>query len=386
VNLHLDTPVARRLLEMAQSALPELVEETIAICEIPAPTFAEERRTSHLQARMTALGLKEVTVDAIGNVTGRIRGTGSGPIILLAAHLDTVFPLETDLTVLRDGEILRAPSIGDNSAGVAVMLFVAKLLLNSDIPVVGDLIFAATVGEEGLGNLRGIRAVMDRMAHEVDYVIAIDGSLGGLVRQGLSSRRFRLSVTTEGGHSWGAFGVPSAIHSLGRIIAQISDIRVPANPKTTFNVGTITGGSSVNTIAAHAEALIDIRSLDTVELRRVEERVRRILSDVARQTGVGVELELIGDRPTGMIPEDHPLCRMVRDVHYHMGIQTRSYPSSTDGNIPLSMGIPTVTVGVTLGGNGHRTDEYIHTTPLSSGLGQMLLLLLAAQELPRRVR
>lgn len=386
MNIHLDTPVARRLLKMAQSALPELVEETIAICQIPAPTFAEERRTSHLQERMTALALKEVTVDAIGNVTGCIRGTGTGPSILLAAHLDTVFPLKTDLTVQRDGEILRAPSIGDNSSGVAVMLFVAKLLLSSEVTLGGDLILAATVGEEGLGNLRGIRAVMDRMAHEVDYVIAIDGSLGGLVRQGLSSRRFRLSVTTEGGHSWGAFGVPSAIHSLGRIIAQISDIRVPVNPKTTFNVGTITGGSSVNTIAASAEALIDIRSLDTVELRHLEERVRRIISDVARQSGVDVELQLIGDRPTGMIPEDHPLCRMVRDVHYHMGIQTRSYPSSTDGNIPLAMGIPTVTVGVTLGGNGHRTDEYIHTTPLSSGLGQMLLLLLAAQELPRRVR
>lgn len=371
---------------MAQSALPDLVEETIAICQIPAPTFAEERRTSHLQERMTALGLKEVTVDAIGNVIGRIRGTGTGPSILLAAHLDTVFPLQTDLTVKRDGEILRAPSIGDNSAGVAVMLFIAKLLLQSGTSVAGDLMFAATVGEEGLGNLRGIRAVMDRVANEVDYVIIIDGSLGGLVRQGLSSRRFRLTVNTEGGHSWGAFGVPSAIHSLGRIIAQISDIQVPANPKTTFNVGTITGGSSVNTIAASAEALIDIRSLDTGELRRLEERIRRIINDVAHQSGVGVELELIGDRPTGMIPEDHPLCRMVRDVHYHMGIQTRSYPSSTDGNIPLAMGIPTVTVGVTLGGNGHRTDEYIHTTPLASGLGQMLLLLLAAQELPRRVR
>jgi tripeptide aminopeptidase len=381
-----DTPTARRLMERAQSLLPELVQEVIRICEIPAPTFQEERRTQYVEERMNSLGLEDVTVDAVGNVLGRIRGTGGGPTLLLAAHIDTVFPLETNVRVQVDGEILRAPSVGDNSASVATMLYTARLLLEDRIRLRGDVIFAATVGEEGLGNLRGIRAAMERFGHEVDYVLPLDGSLGSMVRQGVGSRRFRLVVNAEGGHSWGAFGTPSAIHALGKMIALISEIRVPANPKTTFNVGTISGGTSVNTIAARAEAVIDLRSLDLEELRRLEERIRRIASDVARYAGVGAQLELLGDRPTGSIPDDHPLCMLVRSVHYQLGLQSRAYPSSTDGNVPLAMGIPAVTIGVTLGGNGHRLDEYIHTSPLVRGLAQVLLLLTAAQQLPVTAR
>jgi acetylornithine deacetylase/succinyl-diaminopimelate desuccinylase-like protein len=374
------------LLDLAQAALPDLVREVVTICEIPAPTFQESRRTEYVRDRMTALGLTQVTADDIGDVVGRYAGTGGGPTVLLAAHIDTVFPLETDVKVRRDGDLLRAPGVGDNSASVGTMLHTARLLIESETKLAGDVLFAATVGEEGLGNLRGIRKVMETYGSEIDYVIALDGSLGSLVRQGVGSRRFRLVVTAEGGHSWGAFGSPSAIHSLGRIIAQISDIRVPTNPKTTFNVGLISGGTSVNTIAARAEAVIDLRSLDVEELRRLEERMRRIVADVCRHAGVSAEFELLGDRPVGMIAEEHPLCQMVRRIHQQMGVQTRCYPSSTDANVPLSMGIPAVTVGVTLGGNGHRTDEYIHTPPLTRGLGQILLLLLAAQQLPVRSR
>lgn len=386
MNPYLDTPLARRLMAMADEALPRVVDEVITICQIPAPTFDEKRRGEYVQARMKEIGLDDVHRDEVGNVVGRIRGRGEGPSVLLAAHLDTVFPAETDVIVRRDGDILRAPGVGDNSASVAVMLHTARLLIETKAELAGDLIFAATVGEEGLGNLYGIRAVMETHRHEVDYVLPLDGSLGGLVRESVGSRRFRLVVTADGGHSWGAFGVPSAIHSLGRMIAQISEIRVPASPKTTYNVGTISGGTSVNTIAASAEAVIDLRSLDRDELLKLEEKLRRIVSSVSAHTGVVSELELLGDRPTGWIGEDHPLCRLVREVHAQFGIQTRCYPSSTDGNIPLSMGIPAVTVGVTLGGNGHRLDEYIHTSPLAKGLGQVLLLLLGAQQLPRRAR
>lgn len=386
MQLQGDAQNTRRLLDLAQAALPDLVREVVTICEIPAPTFQESRRTEYVRDRMTALGLTQVTADEIGDVVGRYAGTGGGPTVLLAAHIDTVFPLETDVKVRRDGDLLRAPGVGDNSASVGTMLHTARLLIESETKLAGDVLFAATVGEEGLGNLRGIRKVMETYGSEVDYVIALDGSLGSLVRQGVGSRRFRLVVTAEGGHSWGAFGSPSAIHSLGRIIAQISDIRVPTNPKTTFNVGLISGGTSVNTIAARAEAVIDLRSLDVEELRRLEERMRRIVADVCRHAGVSAEFELLGDRPVGMIAEEHPLCQMVRRIHQQMGVQTRCYPSSTDANVPLSMGIPAVTVGVTLGGNGHRTDEYIHTPPLTRGLGQILLLLLAAQQLPVRSR
>lgn len=386
MNVQGETPVIRQLLDLAQAALPQVVQEVIEICQIPAPTFEEQQRTQHVRERMTALGLADVKADEVGNVVGRLGGTGRGPAVMLAAHIDTVFPMGTDVTVKRDGDILRAPGVGDNSASVAAMLHTARVLKEGSLRLDGDVYFAATVGEEGLGNLRGIRRVMEEYGALVDYVIALDGSLGSMVRQGVGSRRFRLTVTAEGGHSWGAFGSPSAIHSLGRIIAQVADIRVPTSPKTTFNVGLISGGTSVNTIAAQAEAVIDLRSLDVDELRRLEEKVRRIAADICRQSGVTHAFELLGDRPTGAILDDHPLCQAVRRVHHQMGMQTRVYPSSTDGNVPLSLGIPSVTVGVTLGGNGHRTDEYIHASPLGRGVGQLLLLLLEVQKLPVRPR
>lgn len=381
MNVRLEPAEAQRYLDLAQSVYRDLVQEVITVAQIPAPTFEEEARGLYVRERMAAVGLSDVVIDEVGNVIGRLPGTGGGPVVLLAAHIDTVFPAETDLTVKVDGDILRGPGVGDNAASVAVMLWTAELLRRSGTKLQGDVIFVATVGEEGLGDLRGIRAAMERFGDDVSYVVPLDGSLGGMVRQGLGSRRFRLVVKAEGGHSWGAFGASSAIHGIAKMVAAIADLRVPSTPKTTFNVGTISGGNSVNSIAAHAEALIDLRSLDQNELRKLEDRVRRIVHDVALATSVQAQLELIGDRPTGLIPDDHPLCMAVRAVHQMMGIQTRVYPSSTDGNIPLSMGIPSVTVGVTLGGNGHRLDEYIHAPPLAKGLGQVLLLLNVLQSL-----
>lgn len=377
-------PMAERVLQIAREAQPLVVREILQICPIAAPTFAEQARAAYVAQRFQEFGLTDVAVDAISNVVARVRGKGAGPTILLAAHLDTVFPVETDLRVKMEGEILRAPGVGDNTAAVAVLLHVARLLQQGDLTPEGDVLLAATVGEEGLGNLRGMRAVLDGVGQEAEYVIPLDGSLGGLVAQGVASRRWRLLVTAEGGHSWGSFGAPSAIHALGRMIAAISEIRVPSTPRTTFNVGLIKGGTSVNTIAAEAEAVIDLRSLSPDELRRLEERVKRSVAQLATETGTFVKWELLGDRPGGSIPLDHPLCQLVRSVHERLAIPTRTYPSSTDGNVPLSRGIPAVTVGVTLGGNGHRLDEYIHTTPLVKGLAQILLLIHGAATLPRR--
>jgi tripeptide aminopeptidase len=379
-------PMAERMLEMARLAQPLVVREILQICPIPAPTFAEEARATYVAQRLREFGLTDVTVDPLWNVVARVRGQGSGPTLLFTAHLDTVFPAETDLRVKAEGEILRAPGVGDNTAAVAVLLHVARLLQQGELVPAGDVILAATVGEEGLGNLRGIRAVLDGPGKDAEYVIPLDGSLGGLVAQGVASRRWRLQVTAEGGHSWGAFGAPSAIHAIGRMVAAISEIRVPSAPKTTFNVGLIRGGTTVNTIAAEAEAVLDLRSLSTEELRRLEERVKRLVSQVATETGTFSKWELLGDRPGGSIPADHPLCQLVRSVHERLAIPTRAYPSSTDGNVPLSRGIPAVTVGVTLGGNGHRLDEYIHTTPLIKGIAQVLLLIHGAATLPRRSR
>lgn len=379
----LGSPVAEEVIRWSRNRLEQVIDDVVRIAEIPAPTDAEHDRAAYLAERLQQCGLDEVKVDEVSNVLGRIRPvSGAGrPRVLLAAHLDTVFPLETSLTVVRDGDLLRGPGVGDNSASVAVLLWTGILLLELRHLLRGEVLLAGTVGEEGLGNLRGIRVLMDRYGDQIDYVLALDGTLGGMVRQAVGSRRYRLRVLAEGGHSWGAFGVPSAIHSLGRMIAAISDLSVPSNPKTTYNVGLIKGGTSANTIAPSAEAVLDLRSLDQHELERLESRVRRCVTDVAIRDGVQAQMELLGERPTGSIEEGHPLCRVVREVHDRLGIQTRVYPSSTDSNIPLSRGIPAVTIGVTVGANGHRVDEYIQTSPLARGLAQVVLATLALQEL-----
>ncbi|MCG0237957.1 MAG: M20/M25/M40 family metallo-hydrolase [Firmicutes bacterium] len=380
----LASPVVDQVLGWCLRHLDELVDEVARIAGIPAPTGAEGRRAAYVAERMRQCGLAGVETDPVGNVLGRVlppAGAGQ-PRILLAAHLDTVFPEETPLEIRRDGHLLRGPGVGDNAAGLAGLIGAGRLLVELADRLRGEVILAATVGEEGLGNLRGMRALMERYGDTVDYVLALDGTLGGMVRQAVGSRRLRLRVLAEGGHSWGAFGAPSAVHSLCRMVAAIADLPVPSNPKTTYNVGLIRGGTSVNTIAAEAEAVLDLRSLDPRELDRLERRVRRSVAAIAARDGVRVEVELLGERPAGEVPESHPLCQVVRAVHRRLGIQTRVYPSSTDGNIPLAMGIPAVTIGVTVGANGHRVDEYIETRPLARGVAQVVLAVLALQEVP----
>ncbi|BDG59339.1 M20/M25/M40 family metallo-hydrolase [Caldinitratiruptor microaerophilus] len=380
----LQSPVAERIVQRAHELRDEVVAELIGIAQVPAPTFHEERRALHVLERMRAAGLVDLEIDAVGNVVGRLPGQSreARPRILVAAHLDTVFPMETDVTVRFEGDLLRGPGVGDNAAGVAVLLWAPRLLREVAGTLPADVLVAGTVGEEGLGNLRGMRALMERFGDQVDAVIALDGSLGGLVRQGVGSRRLRIQVETEGGHSWGAFGNPSAIHVLCRIVSRITEIPVPKDPKTTYNVGLIEGGTAVNAIAAHAAAVIDLRSVDGASLSRLEARVREIAARQAAQAGATVHISVVGDRPVGSIPEDHPLCRAVMRAHERLGIQTRIYPSSTDANIPLAGSIPAVTIGVTLGGNGHRLDEYIQIPPLSTGLAQVALVLLALQGAP----
>lgn len=378
----LRSPVADAIIRKAQELRDRVVAELVGIAQVPAPTFHEERRALHVLERMREAGLAGVARDEVGNVVGHMPGRAPGgrPRILLTAHLDTVFPLDTDVTVRFDGDVLRGPGVGDNAAGVAVLLWTPRLLREVVGSLSGDLIVAATVGEEGLGNLRGMRGLIDRWGQSIDLVVVLDGTLGGLVRQGVGSRRLRIEVETEGGHSWGSFGAPSAIHALCRMVARITEIPVPREPKTTYNVGLIQGGTAVNAIAAHAEAVVDLRSVDGASLGRLEQRVREVVARQATQCGVNVRISVVGDRPVGSIPEDHPLCQAVLRVHERLGIHTRIYPSSTDANIPLAGSIPAVTIGVTVGGNGHRLDEYIQVEPLGLGLAQVALVLLAAQE------
>lgn len=373
--IHRRDPLFEQTLSLLRNSLAAYTDEIIALCEIPAPTFAEARRAAHVQRRFAECGLTGVRTDEVGNVYGWLPGGELGPAVLLVAHLDTVFPEGTDCTVRRGDGTLHAPGIGDNCSNLAALIVLADALQRTGLRFRRRIVFAATVGEEGLGDLRGIRHLVQSLKGELGAVVAVDGGLGNLMHQAIASRRYKVTCRTGGGHSWSHFGVPSAIHALGRIIARLSYLDVPAEPRTTYNVGVISGGTSVNTIAAEASLLLDLRSVSPDSLARLDRQAAAIWNEVATEAGVTVTAELIGNRPGGSIAPDHPLCLAVRAVHRDLGIATQSLPSSTDANIPLSLGIPAVTIGVTTGGNGHRLDEYIHLAPVPTGLQQLLLLL-----------
>lgn len=354
-------------------------EEAIRIQQIPAPTFAEQARAHYVLERFRALGLADVRIDEQFNVYGRLPGQEPGPGVLVSAHLDTVFPAETDLTARREGELLWGPGIGDNSMGVAGLLALADALCQA-VPR-RDLWFAANMGEEGLGNLQGMWTVVRQLQAHLGAVVVLEGGAYGVViHEGIGVQRRRLTVETAGGHAWSDFGAPSAIHELCRLGAALAELRVPEEPRTSFNLGTIAGGTSVNTIAAHATALLDLRSAAPQNLERLAREVEQLVSRAQRE-GVVVRSEQIGVRPAGGIPATHPLVQAALASLRHMGHpdpQPRS--ASTDANVPLTLGIPTVCLGLTVGHNAHRLDEYIELPPLKAGLQHCYLTILAALE------
>jgi acetylornithine deacetylase/succinyl-diaminopimelate desuccinylase-like protein len=363
----------RRLADEAVPAVADLAEQ---ICLIPAPSYEETERAHFVAAELERRGL-ETDIDEVGNVYARRTGRGEQPSLMLAAHTDTVFPRETPLTVTRrDGELV-GPSIGDNSLGVAAMLELLSLLDRARIETPGDLLFVANVGEEGLGNLRGIRAAVDRYAGELGGVIAIEGhNLGRVTHMGVGSKRIRAIVHGPGGHSWGAYGEPSAIHELCAAVAEMLRISVPSDPKTTFNVGIIEGGVSVNTIAPRASAVIDMRSVDPEALARLASEVERIV--LGRATAlIRTEIEVLGERPAGRVSPSAPIVQAAADILTRLGIEPTLNASSTDANIPIARGIPAICVGVTRGSGTHRVEESIQLQPI--GLGMLQLALLASE-------
>ncbi|HAI21366.1 MAG TPA: peptidase M20, partial [Clostridiales bacterium UBA8153] len=291
--------------------------------------------------------------------------------VMLAAHLDTVFEGLTQIQVRRTGDKLYAPGVRDNSAAVAALIVLARILVATGVRTRRPLVLAGTVGEEGLGDLRGMRALMDTWGDRLQYVIGVDGALGGIVNYGIGSRRLEVTTRARGGHSWGDFGAPSAVHAMGKMIAAIGDIAVPLDPKTTFNVGKIQGGTSVNSIAAHCVMQVDMRSVDADHLRRLEEEVRSRLASAAAAEPVELEVVVVGDRPSGSIAPDHELVRLVTAVQGRLGIPSRLSASSTDANIPLSRGIPAVTIGVTTGADNHAPTEHADIPPMVTGALQL---------------
>jgi acetylornithine deacetylase/succinyl-diaminopimelate desuccinylase-like protein len=363
-----------------------LLELIIAIQQIPAPTFYEEERAASIEARFLDLGLQDVGQDSLHNVCGRLPGSDPSSVtpVVISAHSDTVFPFETDLTVTQDGRFLSGPGIGDNATGVAGLLILAQTLRDYKLKPKADLWFLSNVCEEGLGDLRGMKAAVQRFGQQATYLVVEGGSYGQITHEAIGVCRFRIEIITPGGHSWGSFGNASATHELGHLIAAIDGLRVPTLPRTTFNVGIVEGGTTINTIAASASLLLDLRSEEMAELDKLVEQVRNIVDyrrRKAKEAGRDVEfcIEQVGSRPAGRISRDSPPVRWAENALHYVGCSPITYiAGSTDANIPLSQGLRSVCVGLTRSGNSHRLDEFIDTADLSAGMQQLLLLTLAA--------
>jgi tripeptide aminopeptidase len=372
------------LRDAAESIAPDVLALTRTVAEIPAPTDDEAKRSAFFRQRVKELGLTprcDDLGDVVATIPGRLPTSTGVKSLLIAAHLDTVFGADVPLQVSTSDGRMAGPGIGDNSLAVATVLSLPTLFERAGLKPAVDVLITGNVGEEGLGNLRGIREVM-KSHPEVGAVIALEGhNLGRVTHVAVGSRRYRVTAVGPGGHSWGDFGQPSAIHVMAKFIADLDAIPLPRMPKTTLNVGTIEGGVSVNTIAPSVSCLLDLRSTDESSLQRLSERVVRLAAKHSRPDGVTLHLETIGERPAGVVPVDSPVVKVATATLNVLGVDATLDASSTDANVPIAAGIPAVCIGLTTGGNVHRVDEFIDTASVPLGLAQLGLLSLAICEL-----
>jgi acetylornithine deacetylase/succinyl-diaminopimelate desuccinylase-like protein len=368
----------------------EIDEGHARLCAIPAPPFGESVRAEFLRARLVECGLKSASIDAEGNCVALRRGRARGPLLVLSAHLDTVFPAGTDCAVSRDvSGRMRAPGIADDGCGLAALVALGSALEECGIETEGSLLFVGTVGEEGEGDLRGVRHLLTagEWAGRADAFISIDGpGLERITNAALASRRYRVSCRGVGGHSWGDFGVPNPVHALGRAVARLAAYPAPARPRTTFNVGRIEGGSGVNVIPRSASMDVDLRSESAVELGRLDAFFRRAAREAAedetaaRRAGtppLELEVKLIGDRPGGETSPEQTLVRLTVEATRALGSKPYLDCSSTDSNIAISRGLPAVTIGAGgTSGNTHTLDEWYDPRGRDLGLKRALLVAL----------
>ncbi len=382
----LKQPAVQAALEAARRNEPQMIEEQIRLCEIPAPPFKETTRGEAVRQAFEALGLQHVRMDEVGNVIGDRPGAAERPRLVFAAHLDTVFPEGTDVRVTREGALLRGPGIGDDCRGLVVMLGVIRALKESGVETPGTITFVADVGEEGLGDLRGMKNLFNVVLKgQIDRFVSVDGTGFGVTNVGVGSHRYRVTFKGPGGHSFGAFGLVNPIHALGRAIALIADFQVPEVPKTTFNVGRIGGGTSVNSIPFEAWMEMDMRSADAAALASLDASFqqaidRALAAENARWTDGRLEVErtLVGDRPAGRTPEGAPIVQAARSVTAALALPERLGEGSTDSNLAMSLGIPAVTIGG--GGRGagaHSLAESFDSTDSWKGTQRALLLAIA---------
>jgi len=380
----LANPKAIKALDDIKADDDRAFAEQKRITEIPAPPYKEKIRAEYFLKRFFELGFKDASIDAEGNVIALRKGSGNGrPKLVVSAHLDTVFPEGTDVTVKEKDGVILAPGIGDDSRGLAALLSLIKSINVNGIATVGDVMFVGTVGEEELGNLRGVKALFRDHA-DIDGFISIDGlGVSRVVNQGTGSHRYEMIFKGPGGHSFAEFGLPSAIHAMGRAIAKISDLQTPSDPKTTFTVGTVSGGTSVNAIAGEARMAVDMRSNSTEELLKLEARLLDLVKGAVveenarwKSDKLSVEIKLIGDRPAGIVAMDSPI---VQASQRAVTVLTRAprvtfAGSSTDSNLAMSLGIPAVTIGGGgEGGNWHSRSEWYK--PIDAYLGPQNALL-----------
>lgn len=379
-------PRVRQALEHARATEPQTIEEQIAICQVEAPPFKEARRAEDFRRRLEALGLRNVRIDAEGNVIAERPGEPGEPVVVISGHLDTVFPEGTDVTVRRDGTTLHGPGIGDDCRGLAIVLAVARSLEQAQVRTRGTILFVGTVGEEGQGNLRGVRHLFGtELAARVDYFISVDGTGLGLTKDAVGSHRYTVTYRGPGGHSYGDFGAPNPVHALGRAIAKVSDFQVPADPRVTFSVGIVEGGTSVNSIAMTAAMQVDMRSVDASALDSLDARfqaaIRHALDEENARWSQGerltMDVDTIGIRPAGTQGDDARIVQAARAAGRTLGFDVPAVASSTDANIPIALGIPAVTIdGGGRGGGAHSLGEWFDTTDSHLGTQWALLFVL----------
>jgi acetylornithine deacetylase/succinyl-diaminopimelate desuccinylase-like protein len=366
----------------------------IELTEIEAPPFKEEKRAKEFAKRLQLAGLENVWIDSIGNVIGFLKGSIGNKNIAINAHIDTVFPEGTDVRVQERNDTLYAPGIGDDTRGLAMLLTIAETIKMNNIEPVNNIIFIGTVGEEGLGDLRGVRYLFENNNPKIDSWIAIDGgSIGRVNNQALGSYRYEVVFDGPGGHSWGAFGLVNPHHALGYGIKNFiekADLYTSSGPKTSYNVGVISGGTSINSIPFESSMLIDIRSIEPNRLDDMEEilfnSMQKALKEQNEMKRSGSDLTLtinkIGNRPSGKVEESVPLIQRTIAATQYMGVEPRLTIGSTDSNIPISIGVPAVTIGRGgEGGGAHSLDEWWINKDGYKSIQLALLILLSESEI-----
>jgi acetylornithine deacetylase/succinyl-diaminopimelate desuccinylase-like protein len=380
-------PAVKAALDAARAAEPTTLDDQVRFCEVPAPSFGETARAELLRREFSAAGLRNVRVDQAGNVLGDRPGAAPRPLLVVAAHLDTVFPEGTDVRVKRDGKSLLGPGIGDNCRGLSVLVSTIRALGRGRVQTAGSITFVANVGEEGLGDLRGMKVLFgETLENRVDRFVSIDGAGIQVTTVGVGSLRYRVTFSGPGGHSFSAFGLANPIGALGRAAAKIAEFQVPNHPRTTFNVGRVGGGTSVNSIPFEAWMEVDLRSSDAGALAALDRRFHAAVDaaveeENARWGKAGVVTavkELVGNRPAGATPADAPIVETARAVGSALGLSIPLGEGSSDSNIPMSLGIPAITIGGGgAGAEAHALTESFDTTDSWKGTANAVLLTIA---------